>query len=221
MPRTGSIASKVGPGGDQHVLAGEQLGRELRLDLLVNLLRFEHAAEPDFAAGLVAAGGAEDGDAVARELGDVALRGLVFPHLAVHRRRHQQCGIRARGTASTSRSSASPWASLARKSAEAGATTIASAPRDSVDVRHVVGDAAVPHVGEDRLAGQRLHGRRRDEAAGGLGHHHLHVGAVLDQQAHEFGGLVGGDAAGDAEHDPPVARLCHEFRPFRQKGPQV
>ena len=35
----------------------------------------------------------------------------------------------------------------------------------------------------------------------GLGHHDVDGDAVLDQQADELGGLVGRDAAGDAEHD--------------------
>jgi hypothetical protein len=36
---------------------------------------------------------------------------------------------------------------------------------------------------------------------GAFGHHHLHVRRLLDQQTYQFGGLVGGDAAGDAEYD--------------------
>jgi hypothetical protein len=48
---------------------------------------------------------------------------------------------------------------------------------------------------------QRLHGHRRDELRGRLGHHHLHRGAFLDQGAAQLGGLVAGDAAGEAQNN--------------------
>ena len=70
-----------------------------------------------------------------------------------------------------------------------------------VDMRHRVRHPRIPLVGEHRLAGQCLEGRRRDEVGRPLGHRHLHVGALLAEQADQFGRLVGGDAAGDAEHD--------------------
>jgi hypothetical protein len=98
-------------------------------------------------------------------------------------------------------SSARPWASLAMKSALAGASTMASAFAAEVDVRHVVGLARVPLAGEHRPAGQRLHRHRGDELLGGLGHHHLHGGPGLDQFARQLGGLVAGDAAGQPQHD--------------------
>ena len=40
-----------------------------------------------------------------------------------------------------------------------------------------------------------------DELPRALGHHDLHLGALLAQAPDEFGALVGGDAAGDAEQD--------------------
>ena len=51
---------------------------------------FEHAAVADLAAGLLAGRRAEHGGAVGRDLRHVAQRRRVRPHLAVHRRRHQQ-----------------------------------------------------------------------------------------------------------------------------------
>ena len=87
------------------------------------------------------------------------------------------------------------------KSAEAGATTIASAPRDSVDVAHRVGGAGLPQVGQHRTAGERLERHRRDELRRRVGHHDVDGDAFLDQQARQFRRLVRGDAAGDAQHD--------------------
>ena len=55
------------------------------------------------------------------------------------------------------------------------------------------------------IAGERLEGHRRDELRAGGGQHRMHLGAGLDQQARQFGRLVGGDAAGDPEYDAPRA----------------
>ena len=68
-----------------------------------------------------------------------------------------------------------------------------------IDVGHVVGHARVPLVAEHRFPGERLEGQRGDEARCRLAHDHLYAGALFDQQADKLGGLVGGDAAGDAE----------------------
>jgi hypothetical protein len=59
----------------------------------------------------------------------------------------------------------------------------------------------IPLVGEHRPAGERLESDRRDETGRRLGHHHLHGGTFPDQQANQFGRLVGSDAAGDAKDD--------------------
>ena len=90
------------------------------------------------------------------------------------------------------------------KSALAGATTTSSPIARKLDMRHVVGDPAIPQVGEHRLARQPLHRHRGDEPAAGLGHDHLHVHTRPDQQAAQLGGLVGRDAAGDAR----AGRAC-------------
>ena len=70
-----------------------------------------------------------------------------------------------------------------------------------IDMRHRIRHARIPLVGENRLAGKRLEGRRCYKMRRPLGHRHLHVGALLAEQANQFGRLVGGDAAGDAEND--------------------
>ncbi|MNF91974.1 hypothetical protein D3C84_746000 [compost metagenome] len=61
-----------------------------------------------------------------------------------------------------------------------------------------------------RVAGQRLQGQRGDELAGGAGHHHVHLGALVAQAADQFGALVGGDAATDTEDDAFTLQPLHE-----------
>ena len=56
-------------------------------------------------------------------------------------------------------------------------------------------------VCEHRITGQCLEGDRGDEVGRRLGHCNLHRGTLLDQQANQFGGLIGGNAAADAERN--------------------
>ena len=74
------------------------------------------------------------------------------------------------------------------------------------DVRHLV-DVA-PHLGGDRLAGQRRPGRGADELERGRGRHDGDVVAGLGEPAQQLAGLVRRDPAGHAEDDtrPPPAR---------------
>jgi membrane protein YqaA with SNARE-associated domain len=90
MPRTGSMASKVGPAVTSTLRPASSLGWKKAIQRVAQLGRFQHAAVAHFAAGLVAAAGAQQGGAVGHHLGHIALRGRVRPHLAVHGRRHQQ-----------------------------------------------------------------------------------------------------------------------------------
>ena len=78
-----------------------------------------------------------------------------------------------------------------------------------VDVRHVVGLARIPLRVIDRAVGQGLHGDRRDELARGLGHHHLHGRARLDQGAAKLGRLVAGDAPGQPQDDVFSGEIVH------------
>jgi hypothetical protein len=68
------------------------------------------------------------------------------------------------------------------------------------DVGDLVGVG--PHVGGDRVAGQRRPGRLADETQGRGGGHHPHVVAAFGELAQYFDGFVGRDAPGDPEHDP-------------------
>jgi hypothetical protein len=73
-------------------------------------------------------------------------------------------------------------------------------------MRHAVIDALVPEVGEHRVAGDRLEGCCADEMTCRSGHHHLNVQAALHKETRQLGGLVGGDAAGNAQNDAFQAR---------------
>ena len=123
------------------------------------------------------------------------------PTSAGSSRERRAAGTRARGTAWTSRSSARPCASFARKSADAGATRIASAPRDTPMCPIAFVGAGVPQVRQHGPPGQRLERQRRDESGCGIGHHHVHRDSRLHEQARQLRGLVRRDAARDAQHD--------------------
>ena len=90
MPRTGSIASTVGPAVSSTRLPASTFGCTDASSAANISSGFEHAAVADFAAGLVAACGAQDLDSIGAKLRDIALRRRVAPHLPVHRRRDQQ-----------------------------------------------------------------------------------------------------------------------------------
>ena len=66
-------------------------------------------------------------------------------------------------------------------------------------MRHVIGDARIPEIREDRLAAERLHGCSADKSRRGVGHHDAHIDASLDEQASQFGGLVGRHPTGQSE----------------------
>ena len=89
----------------------------------------------------------------------------------------------------------------------AGATTTRSASLADPHVRHLVD--VVPDVGGDRVAGQRRPGRRADELAArrAVGHD-PDVVAALGEQPEQLAGLVGGDAAADAEDDPRAGAVA-------------
>ena len=77
-----------------------------------------------------------------------------------------------------------------------------------IDVRHVVRHARVPLARVDRTAGERLHRDGGDELRGRFGHDDLHGRAGLGQQTREFGDLVAGDAARQAEDEVFSCEFC-------------
>ena len=188
------------PGGDQDMLPGQHLGLEVGDDGVEDFRCFEHPSFADFATRLFATGWAEQGDAIAAQGGDVALRGRVAPHLAVHRRGEQQRAVarqRQGGEQVVGEAVGKLGKTVRRGRGDEQQVGFAG----EGDVRHAVRRVRRPGVGDHRLAGERLEGQRGDEAGGSLAHRHLYGRALFDQQADEFGGLVGGNAASDAEED--------------------
>jgi len=224
IPRTGSIASNVGPGGNEHAPAREDLGHTRRHDRVVDLQRFQHPSVADLAAGLVARRGAEDADAVGTELRDVAPRRRVRPHLHVHRGRDEERAL-AREAERREQVVGVAVRELREEVGRRGRDDDRVGAARDRDVVHRVGRAGGPQVGRDRPAGQRLERRRRHEARRRLGHHDVDGDARLHEQACELGGLVGGDAAGDAENDAGERRAVRgscrvhaEGRDLRGRG---
>ena len=74
-------------------------------------------------------------------------------------------------------------------------------PAREFDMAHRRFGRRIPQRAAYRVARQRLERRRADELRSGLGQHHAHVGLRIAQPAHEFGGLVRGDAATDPKQD--------------------
>jgi hypothetical protein len=191
------------PRGHEHLAPGEHLGLELRDHRVAQLRRLEHATVADLAAGLVAGCGPEQRRPVAHDLRDVAVRGGVGPHLAVHRRGHEQ---RAALDGARQAQQRKQFVGVALR--QLGDEVRARGGHDhrvglacQVDVRHLVGRARIPLARVDGPAGKRLHRHCGNEVLGRLSHHHLHGGARARELAREFGRLVAGDAAGEPEHE--------------------
>ena len=201
------------PGGDHHALAQQRLGRQEGDQLLDQFARLQHAPVAELAAGLVAVRHAQQVGAVVDHLLQVALRGGMRPHLAVHGRSEQQRRAGNRACQAQQRQQLAS-AALRQLGDEVGAGRrhhdgVGLAAQ--VDVGHVVVRPRVPLRHVDWSPRQRLHRHRRDELARGLGHHHLHRGAGLDQQPAEFRRLEAGGAARQAEHDMAAGKLAGEL----------
>jgi hypothetical protein len=56
-------------------------------------------------------------------------------------------------------------------------------------------------IGEHLAAGKGREGKRANEFLGSRGHHHLHLMALLQEQASQFRRLVGCDSTSDAQND--------------------
>ena len=55
--------------------------------------------------------------------------------------------------------------------------------------------------GMNRIAGECLKSKRRNEFLCRTGHNDMNVGSRLDKEAQEFHGFIGSDATGNAEND--------------------
>ena len=215
MPRTGSMGSNVGPAADQHALARQRLGAKEADQFFEQLFGLEHAPVADLATRLLTTRGAEDVRAIGAQLRCVALGGRMGPHLAVHRRSDQQRTSfdRPSQAEKTQQIVGAAVQQLRHEVGTGRSHQHRIGPPRQVDVRHVVRDAVdrtgIPGAREHRFARQGLHRHGGDELLGRLGHDNLHRGTRLHQRARQFGGLVAGDAARQAQHDVlPVEVTC-------------
>ena len=106
------------------------------------------------------------------------------------------------------RSSASPCAMRARRSAVAGATTTRSASRDNSIWPIAASSVGSNKVVADGLAAQRRGRQRRDEPLGRLGHDDAHRRAALAKAADQLERLIG------ATRRPMMSRMRAPDRDF-------
>jgi hypothetical protein len=138
-----------------------------------------------------------------------------FSHISTFIAGATSSGQRRASTSVESRSSARPCATLAMKSAVAGAITIRSRIARQLDVPHVIGDAGVPQIAPRGLAGERLQGRGADEPFRRGREHRARIASRFYEQPRQLRGFVGRYAARQSEQDP-LALQCHRFdRPER------
>ncbi len=136
-------------GGDQDMPTGQHFGLEKGDQFGQQLVGFKHAAIAGFAAGLVAAAGAQNNDAVIGQLADIALGGRVFPHFAIHGRRYQK---RAGPTGQAKRSQqivGQPMDQFCNQVGTGGRDQDGIGTTGQVDVGHAVRNARVPRAGID------------------------------------------------------------------------
>ena len=69
------------------------------------------------------------------------------------------------------------------------------------DMLHLMGEIPVKGVDDGAAACQLLKGQRGDKLRSMLSHNDLHRRVLLDQGRAEGRGLIGGNAAGDAQKD--------------------
>jgi hypothetical protein len=204
MPRTGSIASKVGPAVTSTCWPTRVFGDQVGDQFLEQFPGLQHAAVAELATGLVAAGHApapgRPSAAIWRTLRWVA----GWAHISRFMAGAMSSGARPIGRARHSSAQQLVGPALHQLRDEVGAGRgnhdgIGLAAQ--VDVRHVVVRPRVPLRAVHRPARQRLHGHGCHELAGRFGHHHLHRGAGLGQQAAELGRLEAGHTARQPQHD--------------------
>ena len=202
MPRTGSIASNVGPAVTSTRLPASTFGCARSDERGEERLGLEHASVAD--SRCTRARRVSGPENRRRRRLRAARRCAASPRCA------HICPFIAGATSSghsrarhsvDSRSSARAVRELREEVRRGRRDDDGVGAARNVDVAHRVVGAGLPQVGQHRPSGQRLERHRRDEARRGLGHHHVDDDAGLDEQARELRGLVRGDAAGHAEHD--------------------
>ena len=189
-PRTSSAAAKISAGLGQPALAG-------------------------VGAGQPALGGLEHDDAARAQGGDVGLGGGVLPHLGVHgRSHHHRAARRQQGVGEQVVGQAVGGLGQHVRGGRRDHDEVGLLP--DPDVRHLV-DVG-PDVVADRLAGQRRPGGGAHEPQRGRGGHDRDVVPGLGEAPQQLAGLVGRDAAADAQHHARCGRRTGHEGDLRARG---
>ncbi len=203
MKRTGSMRSRVGPAVTTTLRPRSSpavCDARRRKHGLDDFLRFDHAAGASLAAGLAAVGGTENRQPALAQRGDVRLRRGIGPHQSIHRGHDDDRHV---GREAQRRQQ------VVRQAVRDPRNEIRGGRRDDdalrpaceFDVPHGRFGRGVPQVRAHGSARKRLERERSDELLRAGRHHDLHVGAAILESTRQFGALVGGNAARDAEHD--------------------
>ncbi len=195
-------------GGDQHDFAGQVVATAQRAEHGVgDDFRLGHAARAHHAAGQLARARLNDAHAALAQDFKIGLR-AGCSHILTFMAGATSTGASVARYMVVRKSSAMPWANLARMLAVAGATTRASAHCASAmcsmpfcSVCAWSASQLVPQAGDDLVAGQSGKSERLHELAGCFGHDDMHFKGLALQGAHQFGRLVGGNPAGDSHRD--------------------
>ena len=178
---------------------GDRCGEEAR-EVLDDDFGFLHAPFAHEGGGQKTVGGFDDVHAAAAQQREVVLRGGVGIHVEVHGRGDEGGGLH-REVGGEEHVVGDAVGHLAERGGRGGGHDEHIGPAPEIDVAVPTAVAPVEkfaHHGVLRKGGE---GEGRDELFAGGGDDHLHFGALAHEETDEGAGFVGGDAAGDAEHD--------------------
>ena len=137
--------------------------------------------------------------AAAQEV-EVVLRGGVGIHVEVHGRGDEGGGFH-REVGGEQHVVGDAVRHLAERGGRGGGDDENVGPQTEIDVAVPTAVAAVEKFAHHSALRKGGEGEGGDELFAGGRDDHLHFGALAHEQADESAGFVGGDAAGDAEHD--------------------
>ena len=187
----GVFAARCGRGGR----GGEEAGEVLDDDF-----GFLHAPFAHEGGGQKTVGGFDDVHPAAAQEVEVVLRGGVGIHVEVHGRGDEGGGLH-REVGGEEHVVGDAVGHLAECGGRGGGHDEDVGPAPEIDVAVPTAVAPVEKFAHHRVLRKGGEGEGRDELFAGGGDDHLHFGALAHEEADEGAGFVGGDAAGDAEHD--------------------
>ena len=189
-----------GPGSDQHPLAFQALppaqDPKRPFD---NDLRRGQASLPHFSTGQVAGFRLHHGDSAPAQDLQIGLRRRVAPHLDVHggSRDGGSDGGNVESAQEIVPDAVGEFGQRVGRRRRHQQQVAAAGQGDMFDGRRGIPEQVV----HDAVPRELLQGQRPQESLGMLGHHREHLAAPFLKQSQDDGGLIGRDAAGDAQND--------------------